>query len=490
MTAAVTETHTSTLFFVEDRVYKRKRPLDLGFSDFRTRATRQAACHAEVALNRRLSPDVYLGVADVHDPEGQLCEHLVVMRRMPDERRLATLVLEGADVTGVLEQVARELAALHLRSPAPTRLLDVGGLESLRQQWTTGLDALAAYADLVPESVREQTRRLALRWLAGRSDLLQARIDGHHLVDGHGDLLADDIFALDDGPRILDCLEFDERLRIGDGLADAAFLAMDLEWLGAPAAARAFLEAYEREMVDTPPPTLEHFYVALRAHVRSKVACIRAGQQPSIETRARARGLADLAVEHLLQGQVRLVLVGGLPGSGKTTLATALAGRPGWLHLSSDAIRKELFDVVPDEHRREGFAEGRYAPQLSAQTYQAMRTRARTALELGYSVVLDASFIRAADRQEARAVGHAAYADVIEIQCRVTRHVAETRIRGRSSSLSDATPTILDAMTEIAESWPQSTVLDTDCSTTSTLRAATALLDSDPVSSGPGGVRS
>src|SRR3546814_10679683 len=96
--AGVAETHSAVVFFVGDRAYKVKKPVDLGFLDFRTREQREVVCHREVELNRRLAPDVYLGVADLVGPDGQPWDHVVVMRRMPTDRRLSTLARSGADV--------------------------------------------------------------------------------------------------------------------------------------------------------------------------------------------------------------------------------------------------------------------------------------------------------------------------------------------------------------------------------------------------------
>lgn len=465
MNAVVVETHSSTLFFVDGLVYKRKKPLDLGFCDFRTREARLAACVNEVRLNRRLAPDVYLGVSDVLGRDGKPCDHLVVMRHLPDDRRLATLVTGGADVEAALREVAVQLADLHRTSPAPIALRDLARGASLQHLWDVGLDALCAFPDLVPEPVRDRTRELASRWLAGREPLLAARAETY-VFDGHGDLLADDIFVMEDGPRILDCLEFDEHLRVGDGIADAAFLAMDLERLGAPTAARTFLDAYERAAGDHAPASLEDLYLAYRAHVRCKVSCIQARQHADPHVIARAGQLADLALAHLERARIRLVLVGGLPGSGKTTLAAGLATDTGWTHLSSDVMRKHLAGVDTTAHER--FRSGLYAPEMTERTYGALLTEARTALSLGRSVVLDASWVDQQWRARARALAEEVYADLVELECVVAADVAEARILRRVSTSSDATPAIRRQLGAVADPWPEAVTVDTQGSPAST----------------------
>ena len=479
MSASVVETHSSTLFFVDGLVYKRKKPLDLGFSDFRTREARLVGCREEVRLNRRLTSDVYLGVADVVGTDGRVCDHLVVMRQMPDDRRLAALVVAGENVDGVLYEVATQLAKLHQRSPAPADRRHLAGAEAVRQMWMAGLDALAEFPDLVAEQVRERSRELVLRWLAGRGQLLDERVGQGRVFDGHGDLLADDIFALPDGPRILDCLEFDAGLRVCDGLADAAFLAMDLERLGTPEAARTFLTAYEDLACDAPVGSLEDFYLAFRAHIRSKVSCIRARQDPEPDAIARARELSDLALAHLERGRARLVLVGGLPGSGKTTVAKHLAATYGWVHLSSDLTRKGLAGLESDQHLEDRFRSGLYTPEMTALTYATMLSEARASLVKGHSVVLDASWVDGRTRDSARSLAHELSADLIELQCTAPPDVADTRILQRTATPSDATPAIRRSLAIRADPWPEASTIETTGSIDDTQRSVTKLLEKD-----------
>jgi aminoglycoside phosphotransferase family enzyme len=241
--AAVIETHAAVLFFVADRAYKMKKPVDLGFLDFRSRADREVVCHREVELNRRLAPDVYLGVADVLGPDGRPCEHLVVMRRMPADRRLSALVRSGVPVSGHLRRLARMLAAFHATAPRGPEISVEGTRDALRQRWTDTFTMLRPFRGRVLDAgVAARVEQLTHDFLAGREALFDDRIATGRIVDGHADLLADDIFCLDDGPRVLDCIEFDDRLRHVDVLDDAAFLAMDVEHLGAAGAARDFLD--------------------------------------------------------------------------------------------------------------------------------------------------------------------------------------------------------------------------------------------------------
>jgi aminoglycoside phosphotransferase family enzyme/predicted kinase len=446
----VVETHCSTLLFVGDRVYKRKKPLDLGFVDFRTLAARRVACEAEVALNRRLAPDVYEGVATVLGPDGDPCEALVVMRRLPDERRLGRVVGTDEDVRPALQTVATQLAALHASAP-------VAEDADLAPLWQVGLDALVPYPQWVDPQLRERTRDLALEYLAGRGPLLA----GRGVVDGHGDLLADDVFLLPDGPRVLDCLEFDTRLRQSDGLLDAAFLAMDLERLGRPDLGAAFLAAYRRAAHDDAPLSLEHHYLGYRAHIRSKVACLRAAQSGAEEDAAAARRLSALALEHLEAGTVRLVLVGGAPGSGKTTVARTLAAALGATVVSSDVVRKALHSLPPDEPAPAPLREGIYSSAATEATYGELLAQARRLLGSGVRVVLDATWTSAAQRVDARRLAREVHAALTELECVVPDALAEQRMARRRGDASDATAQVRTALRAAADSWPQAHRVDT-----------------------------
>ncbi|TWE27972.1 aminoglycoside phosphotransferase family enzyme [Prauserella muralis] len=363
--AAVHETHIGVVFLLGDRAYKLKKPVDLGFLDFSTPEKRRVACHREVELNRRLSPDVYLGVSEVSGVDGgEPADFLVVMRRMPQERRLATLVKSGEDVTHVVDRLARMVAVFHGGAERGEEISAQGSRDAIRGRWRDSFDQVRPL-DVLDAGEAAEIERLTLDFLAGREPLFERRITEGRVLDGHGDLLTADIFCLDDGPRVLDCLEFDDRLRWLDGLDDIAFLAMDLERLGAPWLAERLLERYAEFAGDPAPASLRHHYVAYRAFVRAKVACLRATQGDA-DSAAEARDYARLALEHLRTGRPRLILVGGLPGTGKSTLAGGVADRLGAVLLASDRLRKELAGRSPHEHAAAGYQGGIYAPSTAS----------------------------------------------------------------------------------------------------------------------------
>ena len=476
--AGAAETHSAVVFFMGDRAYKIKKPVDLGFLDFRERSTREAVCHREVELNRRLAPDVYLGVADVHGPDGEVCDHLVVMRRMPAERRLATLVAEGAAVEDDLWHLAHLVAAFHARADRSAAADAAASPGALAGRWSDNTAVLASHPEVVDRATVDRVQRLSGEYLAGRHPLFAQRLAEGRACDGHGDMLADDVFCLPEGPQVLDCIEFDDELRFGDTLADVAFLAMDLERLGRPDLGARFLHDYRSHADDAWPASLEHHHIAYRAHVRSKVATIRAAQGHAPST-AEARHLLDLAVRHLEAGRVRLVLVGGLPGTGKSTLARAVGDALGAAVLRSDEVRKELAGIPVQQHAPDDFRQGIYSSAATAGTYGELLARSEVALTMGETVVLDASWGEERWRELARSVATRTHAELFELRCTVGPDVAARRIRARAAAgadPSDATPAIATAMAATADPWPGAVTIDTGGRVDATVAAALAAL--------------
>jgi aminoglycoside phosphotransferase family enzyme/predicted kinase len=471
MDAAVVETHVSVVFFVGDHAYKLKKPVVFPFADLSTREARQSLCFREVELNRRLAPDVYEGVAEVTDPDGSPCDHLVVMRRMPADRRLSTLVREGDPrAREVIGPIATRLTAFH-EAADRSSLIDAGGTtDEVRGRWHRNADQMRPLAGVCFEPAElERAMTLADRFLAGRQALFDQRIAIGAVCDGHGDLMADDIFVLDDGPRILDCVEFDDRLRYVDVVDDVAFLVMDLERLGAPDLGRELVRAYERESGDPVPRNLLHFYVAYRAQVRAMVAGLRAAQCDDPTERAvheaEATRLLHQCVDRLERGTCRLVIVGGLPGTGKSTVSEALARRHSWSLLRSDVLRKELAGLAPDEAAPSAFGDGIYTSDMTTRTYDALLDEARRLLGLGVSVVVDASFVSARARRAARSVADEADAEMVELRCTVDRDEADRRMRSRldaGDDASDADPAIAARLAATADPWPESTEISTE----------------------------
>ena len=461
----IAETHTGLVILIGQYAYKVKKPVTTDFLDFSSSASRERACRHEVELNRRLAPASYFGVGHFESPRGDAPEPVIVMRRHPDDRRLATMVRRGDDVTADLAAIAGIVADFHRGAHRGPEVDHEARLPAVRARWEENLTELDRYAagvvrGLDPDAVTE-TRRRVTDFIAGRGPLFDRRITEGRIVDGHADLLADDIFCLADGPALLDCLEFDDRLRYVDVIDDAAFLAMDLEFLGRPDLARAFLRRYVELSGDDAPESLRHFYIAYRAVVRAKVECVRYTQGHT-ESAADARRHLGIALDHLRAATVRLIMVGGGPGTGKTTVARALGNELGAVVISTDDVRAAMARRGEISGEPGVLGEGLYTPDNIEAVYRAVLGQAGRALADGRSVVLDGTWSDPLHRDRAREVAGQAAAAMVEFVCVAALDATVERIRTRTHTTSQVTPEIATALAARPhDEWPQAHRLDT-----------------------------
>ena len=441
------ETHISHLFFAGEFVYKVKKPVDLGFLDFTTLEKRRAASEAEVRLNRRIAPDVYLGVVEIREGEdtlsfdgsGPVVEVAVRLRRLPEEWRLSDAVDRGTASLDTLRRLGRLVADFHARAETSPEIARFGSREVIAGNCRENFEQTEPYIGRTIERedwtvIRDEVER-ALR---AQASVFDARVAAGRIRDCHGDILPEDIFVDPEtgAIHVLDCIEFNDRFRYSDTVADAAFVSMDLRNRGRDDYAEAFLEAYFRASDDERHPMLLAFYECYRAYVRGKVRSFltdQAGEDSEAGRRAaeQARRYFRLARELAGRMRPRLVLVAGLVGSGKTTLAANL-GRDAKVEVvQSDRVRKSLAGLDAREARWETFGSGIYAPEWTKRTYEALLEEARRALADGRSVILDASWSKAEWRARAKEVAEAHEALFVVVECAAPEAVLRRRLSSR-----------------------------------------------------------
>jgi uncharacterized protein len=473
----VHETHTGVVVLAGDRAYKAKKPVLTDFLDFRTPEQRERACLREVELNSRLSPDSYLGVAHLTDPTGGPAESIVVMRRYRDDHRLASMVTRGPDgsVHTVLDTIADVLARFHERTKRSRAIDAQGKVGAVYGRWCENLSELNRRAGNSISGISFESlsriQRLVAEFTWGRAPLFTRRIEEGCIVDGHGDLLADDIFCVDGEPALLDCLEFDDKLRYVDRIDDAAFLAMDLEFLGRKDLGDYFLERYAVHSGDRAPSSLRDFYIAYRAAVRAKVDCVRVSQGKSDAATDAARHLA-IATRHLANGSVRLALIGGNPGTGKSTVARALAERVGAQVISTDDVRRELRESGVITGDPGVLDAGLYRHNNVRTVYEVVLRRARALLSNGYSVIVDGTWRNPQIRAHAHRLATETLSALVELMCWATVDMAADRIATRRPGNSDVTPEIAAALASQQSGWDTAYSVNTSRSLEHSVQAA------------------
>jgi aminoglycoside phosphotransferase family enzyme/predicted kinase len=402
------------VFIAPPFVYKVKKPVNFGFLNFSTLEKRRHFCEREIALNRRLSPGIYLGVVPISTRHGrftfgegdQVVEYAVKMRRLSERHFLDRLVERDEVVPGDLNRLVHVLKHFY-ESQQPTAEIEAWGrIERLRistdenfrqtREFIGQTLSRAAFA-----TIRSYTGLFFKRHAA----LWAARVREKWIRDCHGDLHLEHIHVTPRALHIYDCIEFNDRFRYVDVANDAAFLAMDLDYEGRPDLARYFARQMASALNDDGMPRLMDFYKCYRAYVRGKVESLHSIAQaaPDEERQARAeraRRYFRLALDYAVAGSQPMVLaVMGRIASGKSTLANALGGELGWPIYSSDSVRKKMAGFPLYERSSVGARRKLYSAAMTERTYARLLAAAEAEARKGHSVILDATFARREHRE-------------------------------------------------------------------------------------------
>jgi len=445
------QTQMSFVFLTSEFVYKVKKAVDLGYLDYTTLEKRRFFCQKEIELNRRLCPEIYLGVVPVTRDRGairiggrgEVIEYAVKMRRLPQKAMMDVLLANDGVSVEMITGVAQKLAAFHKEAETNAEISAFGEIKTITRNTDENFDQTEKYIGrTISKDSYRHVKNFTNSFVEESAPLFNRRIKEGRIRDCHGDLHAAHI-CFSDGICIYDCIEFNDRFRYCDIASEIAFLAMDLDHYGRADLSRSLVKAYVNESGDKELLELLGFYKGYRAYVRGKVESFKlddpyiskGGKEKTLEI---AASYFDLARAYTRAKPVLFITV-GLVGTGKSTLSKALAGRLGLAVISSDITRKQLAGVPLTEHRFEGFDGGIYSAELSRKTYDKMFSGAGDILSDGGSVILDASFIKAEERLKAKRLAEETGADFFIIECRLDEENIKKRLawRLKRGSISD-----------------------------------------------------
>ncbi|MCB1772312.1 MAG: AAA family ATPase [Gammaproteobacteria bacterium] len=445
------DTHISTVVLAGSLAYKIKKPLDLGFLDFVTLASREHACREELRLNRRLAPEVYLDVVAITgtvgrpaiDGEGEVIDWAVRMRRFDPHAVLSEQ--PGRLDAALVDELATRVAGFH-RNEAPAPGGSAGRtLEAVWAPVEQNFRQIREFAGL-PVAGLEHVAGWSESQFSGLRGDLAKRADA--VRECHGDLHLGNIALIDGRAVVFDAIEFDPALRWIDTVNDIAFLYMDLHGHGRADLANRFVDRYMQELGDYGGLVVLRFYAVYRAMVRAKIAAIRSGQlddaggrQAAIEEVTRYVALAGTLTQ---RGAVGIVITHGVSGSGKSYAAASLADVLPTVCLRSDVERKRLLGLAATDAAT---AQGGYTAELTARTYDRLAQLAGTVVAAGYLAVVDATFLRRSQRERFRDLARQLAVPFLVLDCDAEPAVLRQRIVARRAdhkNVSDADLSVLE----------------------------------------------
>ncbi len=461
MACNTVETHISWVLLTGQYAYKIKKPVNFGFLDFSTLENRRFCCYEELRLNQRLAPDLYLGVVPItgslENPKiggsGRAIDYAIEMRQFPAGHLLSEYAGRGQLEASEIDQLADMVAHFHQTIDQTDRHSPYGHSGNIKH-WFDG------NFDVIKPLLGDNTQQLQLlaiqqwggqEWLKLDGFMQQRRLQGY-VRECHGDLHLGNM-TLNHGKLVLfDCIEFNPLLRWIDLISEVAFLFIDLVRFGYGQLAFRFLNRYLQHTGDYQGLALLRYYVVYRALVRAKVALLRKAQQSeNSQTRDEYAIYVGLAGRFTTPCPKGLIITHGYSGSGKTTLAGQLAEKIGAFMIRSDIERKRLFGYQAMAQTDSSINAGLYNQEASLQTYGHLKTLAKTVLEAGFPVIVDAAFLKAGQREMFRQLA---------ADCGVPFHIIDfqasteelcRRITQRQQDASEATVAVLSQQQQTAE---------------------------------------
>ncbi|MDD1956934.1 AAA family ATPase [Pseudomonas sp. 8209] len=454
----VIETHISWVLLTGEYAYKIKKPMNFGFLDFTELSGRAHFCAEELRLNQRLTDDLYLEVlpitGSVEAPQlggdGAPIEYALKMRQFPQNQMLSTLQANGELTAAHIDQMARQIAQFHLAAPKVAVEHPLGTPDSVMAPVEQNFEQIRPFlsdkADLVQLDALQAWARSSFDRLHG---LFETRKAEGFIRECHGDIHLGNATLIDGKVVIFDCIEFNEPFRLTDVYADTAFLAMDLEDRGLKSLARRFISQYLEITGDYAGLELLNFYKAYRALVRAKVALFSMPADADGVQRATTlrqyRNYANLAESYSAIPSRLLAITHGVSAVGKSHVAMRMVEALGAIRLRSDVERKRLFGEQAEQAAGQ-LQQGIYADDASQKTYQHLHQLAGTILRAGFPVVIDATYLKQAQRQAAADVASETGVPFLILDCNSPDAVIASWLAQRQADQNDPSDATLEVV--------------------------------------------
>jgi len=463
------QTHISYIFLTGEYAYKVKKPANFGFLDFSTLEKRRHFCQEELRLNRRLSPNLYLAVLPIRaenessywlgEEPGEVVEYTLQMRQFDQEHLFSRLFERGELTAERMQALGKLVASFHTTAATNAEIQAFGDVAAVRAVAEDNYKTSLPYVDRAQtQSQLDQTRAFSERFFQDHAAWFQQRQAEGKIRECHGDLHLNNVCLYEGQIQVFDCIEFNQEFRRIDVIYDAAFMVMDLEFQGRPDLANAFLNAYLEQTGDYWGAALLPLYLSMRAYIRAKVSSLMLDDPGIPETekqqaQERAAAYYRLAWEYTQRRQGQLILMSGLSGSGKTTVARQVARSLNAIHLRSDAVRKQLAGIPLEQRGDQGgeYGSGIYTPEMTQKTYDRLLELGLFLAQQGFPVILDAKYDRQALRQSAIAEAQAAQIPLQILHCTAPSEILQERLQNRKGDIADATADLLADQQQAAE---------------------------------------
>ncbi len=447
----ILQTHISYIFIADDVVYKIKKPVNFGFLDFTTVELRKLYSEKEVELNRRLCPEIYLGVVPVSlkedgykvEDDSNVIEYAVKMKRLPEDGMMQKILKDKALTEKHIDLIVDLLVPFYKSAKTGKGVDEHGSVDTVYFNTEENFNQTKSFVGIALNKWRyNEIVSWTRKFIKENKAVFEARIKERFIREGHGDLYSANI-CFDDLKKvyIFDCIEFNERFRCGDVASDIAFLSMDLDFHSYKELSEYFVKTYVKKAGDKDLLKLLNFYKCYRAYVRGKIGCFTAEDKALSQERRQtalqeARKYFDLAYIYA-DGKPKVFVVFGLSGTGKSTLSKALAEQTLAEWIPSDIVRKSLVGIAPTEHHYEPFEKGIYSREFTEKTYMKMIEIARENLLSGRDVILDATFRERAFRQ--KVIRELNFGEIYFIWCIAEDNIVKERfMKRKEATISDA----------------------------------------------------